>query len=1305
MAKKKKSKKQRLNPRDVLDGKMSVTALDLVRLIHRINPTPLNIASREVSDRYELKSQLQSLLIRQFRESLIIEQPDPDNPELVGFRLKHFNEDACHAMVRDLDEDVRSRVRMYLDTGGGLFTERRRDDPESGFSMTSQMETPLKFDTEDESLSVEALLQRGREALDEYDYELSETYFRKAVYESSGSISASSCLLMLYVDHLAAYDKAIDLLEILPAVVIKESLISRFLALAAAKTDRIDMALEMISNVSGSRPAEVYLRVFRHYRDRADVEQSERYLNLLKKSDDSHLVCSVKTVEEELKQLKTREIAASESQMQTAWDAGNLADATGFAEQILTEQPKHKQAQKILQKCKQMYLNTQFESFISQADEAHSRQNMQQEVLWLGKAMDTGMGDSEFRARYRKVRQALKHQQEVIEINEVLNLWRQEKTEASLQAFILLNSDQRNRIKKQIRDLRFVWLEQAADLNVTDRIETLLESIYVLHRCHADRDKKVEPSTLLKALSFHTSKLRRIPDYHRILEDLKVQVQHLESQKNVEFLEKFKAAFQAGNIQASSEWHGKITPGLLDSQNKKVFDDLSDDLEKNLNYQNLLSQYESVRQKKRLFEARDLAVRLAEDPVCDPEINWHEIVEEVSGEIDREWCLHVVDDPGLPSHIAMLSTTLMLDSRGSCLNKNGDQVIFATSHGNWIFIRIFSITKQKFQRAIVFRLSLSMEYCDVLLDEFLWIIGAEGYIVKLSLDPLHIVDRYDLRILWGPTDVVEDCHLFPNVNRALFEIRKQGWSNHNLAVWVNLKQRQITHKMACYSVLDVIKHGAGSFICNKVSKNGPLQMFTETGSPVCRITLEKYALFDNVAIHPNGKDYIFLTYMDTEDDTPAIPDNIAELAPLIPGNKADKESPELRLVVKPDRSDNPAPVFLENSYGFSRHNIVTALDSNLVFVHYITAGKEHIARLNAYQTNPEGFKQIYSVRAPDDLFMTTDPVSDKAVVIHYFQNKVRITYLDQVPPVFEITDRHSHLSSLFPLFHGFSTCGKPSGAFNEIIQTYVEILYRSTQKETNTIIRKLKRKKDTENLIALLHAFQNVYDFESAARLKEWLICHHPECDRLKIISAEKMFGGCFYAEIIEIMESISRSDLDDRTAAHVCHILGAAYLAQGDIKEATENWIEGANRKDADCKFYRFIEYTEICALSPEKRALVIKDQELHETLLALESYTLHRNREQWIPALDVMDKIPPDYLANIQFVFKMVDAYLNLDLQRVDKLWICKVVLFAEFVSVMKEHMLRFVPILPPRVGNPSNSQLCDRVNQASHWLENQV
>ncbi|MBL8954249.1 MAG: hypothetical protein JNK82_25955 [Myxococcaceae bacterium] len=165
-------------------------AASLIELIREVNPTGRELDAKTERRRYALKSRLQSLLLRLYPDDIEV-TPAGDSPGIVG--LSHRRSDACHAVIDDLDVDVRARVRFRLDTAPA---------PEPQRPTTS---APPKRPTP----SGVGLLEQGRAALGEYDFDAARSAFTDAL--AAGVDGAAEVLLELLVDHLAAYDEALAL--------------------------------------------------------------------------------------------------------------------------------------------------------------------------------------------------------------------------------------------------------------------------------------------------------------------------------------------------------------------------------------------------------------------------------------------------------------------------------------------------------------------------------------------------------------------------------------------------------------------------------------------------------------------------------------------------------------------------------------------------------------------------------------------------------------------------------------------------------------------------------------------------------------------------------------------------------------------------------------------------------------------------------------------------------------------------------------------------------------------------------------
>src|SRR3990172_6479052 len=91
-----------------------VRAPELVKLIHEVNPTDLGLPPAVERRRYALKSRLQSLLLREFPDEIVV-APVSGQDGVVALHYRPHDRDACHAVVSELEDDARSFVRLQLD--------------------------------------------------------------------------------------------------------------------------------------------------------------------------------------------------------------------------------------------------------------------------------------------------------------------------------------------------------------------------------------------------------------------------------------------------------------------------------------------------------------------------------------------------------------------------------------------------------------------------------------------------------------------------------------------------------------------------------------------------------------------------------------------------------------------------------------------------------------------------------------------------------------------------------------------------------------------------------------------------------------------------------------------------------------------------------------------------------------------------------------------------------------------------------------------------------------------------------------
>ena len=447
MARKSKKKKP-INHYDVLTGKIPVTPRDLVLMIHRINPTNEAVGFKDASERYRLKSELQSLLIRRFGEQLIVEQQDENQPELIGIRLRHFDEDACHAVIHELDEDARSWVQRLID-------EMRFDHPPAfpNSPKPHRSSPPVETEQIEEDLSIHELLMLGKKALEAYDYERSETCYRRALDLSKGDIEPALALLEILIDHFAEYEKALALAESFSISTMKQKWVRIRLATASAHLNRIDNALELINRIVQPEAAEVYFLAAKHFFEQQDEKQALEHLAALKSCGSPEFMLEIDRLEKEILMLTIQRLAPLEDEMILSWQEGEAEKARALAHRLLSRVPENKAARRILNEIEIKARRSKIENLLRLAREAGAEKNFSRKVDLLNQAKTLGENTPALRKQLSEARHEAQRQLEKEKIDAITTFWSEGQRQQVLLSYAGLETRQRHLVREKIQEI------------------------------------------------------------------------------------------------------------------------------------------------------------------------------------------------------------------------------------------------------------------------------------------------------------------------------------------------------------------------------------------------------------------------------------------------------------------------------------------------------------------------------------------------------------------------------------------------------------------------------------------------------------------------------------------------------------------------------------------------------------------------------------------------------------------------------------------------------------------------------------
>lgn len=300
-----------------------VQATELVASIHAVNPTGLDLPPAVERRRYALKSRLQSRLILEFFPDLELEAVSPG---IIGLRYRPQHRDACHAVLSELTLDARSKVQFRLDT----------HDPGAPPPRSSSTRSPRQTLT---------LLDEGRKALSEYDYEGARRSFEVALEGNYEDEAPALALLELLVDHLAAWDEALavearlDERQLTPPV-------RTLLALAAAEAGAASECERLARELESPRLASAFCTLARQALERSDFGEAARLVGEASAFDAS--APEIVALEAELARRKAAQREPAERALQSLLASGNEAEVERQAQLLLDRWPESAPARKVL---------------------------------------------------------------------------------------------------------------------------------------------------------------------------------------------------------------------------------------------------------------------------------------------------------------------------------------------------------------------------------------------------------------------------------------------------------------------------------------------------------------------------------------------------------------------------------------------------------------------------------------------------------------------------------------------------------------------------------------------------------------------------------------------------------------------------------------------------------------------------------------------------------------------------------------------------------------------------------------------
>jgi hypothetical protein len=1316
--KKNKKHSRQANPHDVLNGKVKLTAHELIRLIHHINPTGKSLTNKKISELYQLKSQLQSLLIKQFPESLTVVQDPSGKPGLLKLNLKFYEDDACHALLMELDDDARSWAQRQLDDATfkkQTTADTFRQKPVLQQQSDTLNKTPHKrLSQEENKLTEEELIVAGAQALGHYDYIAGENFLRQAFNRSHGSLTSALPLFQFLIDNLASYSEVLALESLLSKQAKKDTEIRVLLALSRAQTQNIEQSLIDIKNLSHPRIAEIYLIASKHYIEQLDIDQASYLLKQFSYHPDPALNQEAEKLASAINKIKTDQLQPVESAMMKALQQDDSALALKLASEILSQDSQNKSAQKIIHHYKRQEQKERFEQLIHKADQANAQGDFKQEIHLLKKCIDIDKSATNLSERLEHAKVMDKKQQKKLMLKHFFALWKDNKKREALIEYLKLTQQQRKQINQQLNHPALDWTEQLIKAKISAKPEKITTAVLTMLSAKEEIKQSKEPDKIISDLEPHIPILQIIPEMVDLLTQARAHSYSLKSAEMKKYLDQAQKSLMSKDIQKAKKCIENIRKSFLNDRDTTLLKEIKLELSHLENIHILENTYHVADKTGDHLYARKIANQLSELFARAKKNPWPEKVAQQHNLIHKKWSLTMVTEmePVTEMESSVDSQFKSIAGINSfyydhCVLSSENNLLVVSNFSRWLCIRFFSTVSKKIVKIITLHSPEPCTVSDVKIEgNKIWIATEEGALIELSHDPLDISEYYKLSNCLDKDKHPEDIIFFPN-NRILMLHQAQHHIIDESYDFINIDQNRVIRQVKATALPIIMKRDNNYFIGAQPFDSRTLYIYNAKGQIEQTFHFKQNESIEQMLPVSGTKNYLVLYHYLHDDDLFNLSDSFN-----LGGSETVSNEPDILHIGRLcDNGDIIHSISLADSNAEMAHSFAWSSNAERCFVSYhgdFTDGSKY--RVTALKLTEKKIQIAYHLNLTgQDMQLIQSEDAQSVVAVYTLKNQLQMLTLSKNKPEIPLaeTEESSFYLSSLPSFQNYLYCkGSCTDLLNQEnndTQELNSLGYEEYQKR----LRQLKKENNPENIILFINSLKQNYKMEEAQKLELSLKRQHPEHFYSIILHAEAELRNSNWEEVVQSLEKISLNKQLDRDACHICHLLGIGYYGKGEIEKALQVWEKGDSYAKGECDLDPYIAYASISLLSKEDRHTLTPTSDIDNLITTI--FNLYEKIDEqlaskdWQGVINTIEKSEVKSIQDIQLLARHVIAYINLATTPGDIQWIYKIMVLGNFVSknINGLSILSSSRPMPPAIKFYSTQDLNDIEEQARNWL----
>jgi hypothetical protein len=581
----KRSRRSEQQATDVLAGRLQLEVGELLALIHEVNPTGRDATASDADQRYALKSSLQSLLIRQAGDDLVVRE---ESDGTLALAHRYLGRDACHARIDELDEAARAWVRWQLDTAEVEHAQAR----------------PASRSTHPRTAARSAY-ERALEALDDYDYDAAVAALREEIDTTGGAVVPSRKLLEVLVETLVDDAGALALEATLPAATVSDAEVAGMLALAAVRAGDPTRARRMLLDASGERAATAWVAYARAALARGDLDDAARAVREVARHPE------LEELREAIASARSDLRRPDEAALEAVIAAGEEATIEARAREVLARWPDSELASRALSTIERTRRSKLAEQGVAAAEAALARGDHARAREHARRALAAGAEIAGLIQRIVEAEHAALEAKREAAIEVVVRALAGDLRRGAV-AFLDLDGESRARVQASARVRELDWLDELAPAGTRFDPGAAIDGAFALAAAIAALDAG-DAAGALAHLDRHERVLERSRDARTLVSRARESIRQDRQRSAQTRLDEAGASVGAGDYDAAERILATLARGDLPVASHSRFEALNAEVTAWRDVEAGLAQADTMIEHGVLFGARQVLARIARD--------------------------------------------------------------------------------------------------------------------------------------------------------------------------------------------------------------------------------------------------------------------------------------------------------------------------------------------------------------------------------------------------------------------------------------------------------------------------------------------------------------------------------------------------------------------------------------------------------------------------------------------------------------------------------------------------------------------